>query len=577
MAKRTGGAMQVVTTRRQYKGKTYHTHLLRRSVREGGRVRKETLANLSHLPDEAIMAVRRVLAGEPLVAAGEPFEITRSRPHGHVAAVAAMARRLGLPGLLGPACHERDLAYALIVARACRPGSKLATVRWWADTTLAADLGIEAADSDDVYAAMDWLLERQPTIEQTLAGRHLTPGGLVLYDLSSSWLEGRTCPLAAFGHSRDGRRGKPQICYGLVTDADGRPVAVNVFPGNTADPTAFAATVTTVTERFGLDRVVLVGDRGMITAARIDALRRRDGLEWITALRAPSIKKLAAQGAIQRSLFDEANLAEITHPDYPNERLVVCRNPALAADRARTRGELLAATDAELERVVAAVAAGRLKDAGKIGLRVGGVINRFKVAKHYTLDIADGRFAYAHDQAAIDAEAALDGVYVLRASVSAGSLDGAGVVEAYKRLAGVERDFRSLKTVDLEIRPIHHRLEDRVKGHLLVCLLAAYLTWHLRRAWAPLCFTDEAPPPRDDPVAPARRSAAALRKASRQATPEGDVVHSFRTLLEHLATLARADIALRDSGVRLQKLAQPTPTQRRAFELLDAPIPLRIG
>jgi hypothetical protein len=578
MPKRAAGAMHVATTRRHYKDRVYETHLLRRSFRDAdGKPRNETLANLSHLPADTIELVRRSLKGEAFVAAGQTFDITRSRPHGHVAAVAAMARKLGLPGLLGPACAERDVAFALVIARACRPGSKLATVRWWADTTLAPDLGVDAVDTDDVYAAMDWLLHRQPAIEKTLAARHLTPGGLVLYDLSGSWVEGRTCPLAAHGYSRDGKRGKAQICYGLVTDADGRPVAVNVLPGNTADPTAFAATVDTVVERFGLDRVVMVGDRGMITAARIDDLRGRGGIDWITALRAPSIQKLAGQGGIQLSLFDQANLAEIASDDFPDERLVVCRNPLLAAERARKRADLLAATDAELDRVAAAVAAGRLKDAGKIGLRVGRVINHYKMAKHYTLDIADGRFAYTRDEAAIDAEAALDGVYVLRTSVSAETLDSAGVVAAYKRLAAVERDFRSLKTVDLDIRPIHHRLEDRVRGHVLICMLAAYLVWHLRQTWAPLCFTHEAPPDRDDPVAPARRSHSAQRKASRRTTADQQPVHSFPTLLDHLATLTRDRVRFRDSGVEIDKLAQPTPTQRRAFELLDTPIPLKIN
>jgi hypothetical protein len=569
--------MHVVTTRRHYKDRVYETHLLRRSFREGGQVRNQTLANLSHLPAETIELIRRSLRGETFVAAADAFRIERSRPHGHVAAVWAMARKLGLPGLLGPACRQRDLAVALIVARACKPSSKLATLRWWADTTLAPDLGVEGADADDLYTAMDWLLQQQPAIEQRLARRHLTPGGLVLYDVSSSWLEGRTCPLAAFGYSRDGKRGKPQIVYGLVTDPDGRPVAVNVFAGDTGDPTAFAATVQTVTTRLGLDRVVLVGDRGMITSARVDALRQREGMDWITALRAPAVKHLAAQGAIQLSLFDQTNLAEIAHPDYPDERLVVCRNPALGADRARKRGELLAATDTQLDKIAAAVQAGRLKDAGKIGVRVGRVVNRYKMAKHYTLDIATGRFAYTHDQTTIGAEAALDGVYVLRTSVTTDLLDAPGVVTAYKRLAGVERDFRSLKTVDLDVRPIHHRLEDRVKGHLLMCMLAAYLVWHLRRAWAPLCYTDEHPPGRHDPVAPARRSPAAQHKASRHTTDDGDPAHSFGTLIDHLACLSRDDITLRDTGTRIQQLAQPTPTQRRAFDLLGAPIPLRLG
>ena len=568
--------MHVVTTRRHYKDRTYETHLLRRSYRAEGKVKNETLANLSHLPAETIEVIRRSLRGEAFVAAGAAFAITRSRPHGHVAAVAAMARRLGLPALLGPACHERDLAFALIIARACQPGSKLATVRWWADTTLAPDLGLDGVDTDAVYAAMDWLLARQPAIEARLADRHLEPGGLVLYDVSSSWLEGRRCPLAAHGYSRDGRRGKPQITYGLLTDAEGRPVAVNVFAGNTGDPTAFAETVATITDRFGLDRMVLVGDRGMITQARIAALRERGGVDWITALRAPSIRKLVDDGAVQLSLFDETNLAEVTHPDYADERLMVCRNPALAADRARKRAELLAATDAELDKISRAVTAGRLTDAGKIGVRVGRVLNRFKMGKHYRLDIDDGRFAYRHDTANIATEAALDGVYVIRTSVTAERLTGPGVVEAYKALSGVERDFRSLKTVDLDIRPIHHRLEDRVRGHVLICMLACYLTWHLRQAWAPLCFTDETPPSRTDPIAPARRSHAAQRKAPQQTTDDGAAAHSYQTLIDHLATLTRNHVRYHDTDIELDQLAEPTPTQRRAFDLLQTPIPVHI-
>jgi hypothetical protein len=562
---------------RRYKGREYRAHLLRRSVREGKKVRKETVANLSALPEAAITAIRRVLAGESLVAAEELFDIVRSRPHGHLAAVAAAARGLGFPGLLGPACRQRDLAFALLLARVCRPGSKLATTRWWADTTVVTDLGIEGADTDEVYAAMDWLRDQQTLIERRLADRHLREGGLVLYDISSSWVEGRHCPLAAHGYSRDGRRGTRQIVYGLITDPDGRPVAVNVFAGNTADPAAFADTVTTVTERFGLDRVVLVGDRGMITNARIDELRRREGVEWITALRAPAVKKLARQGVIQLSLFDQTNLAEVTSPDYPHERLVVCRNPALAHERARKRAELLAATDAALDKVVAAVDAGRLKDPGKIGVRVGKVVNKYKMAKHYRLDIDHARLAYTRDQDAIDAEAALDGVYVIRTSVTPKRLDAPGAVTAYKRLCHVEADFRGIKTVDVEIRPIRHRLEDRVRAHALLCMLASYLTWHLRRAWAPLLFQDDQPPDRDDPVAPARRSDAALRKASRQTTEDGHVVHSLDTLLDHLATLTRDRVRFRDSDIEIDKLAEPTPTQRRAFELLDAPIPLTIS
>jgi hypothetical protein len=577
MAKRTGGAMHVATTTRRYKDKTYRTHLLRRSVREGAKVRKETLANLSHLPDEAVEAIRRVLAGDALVAAGEAFSITRSRPHGHVAAVWARAKALGLPGLLGPACPERDVAAALIVARVCRPGSKLATTRWWADTTLAADLGVDEVGTDQVYAAMDWLADRQASVEDQLAARHLTPGGLVLFDLSGSYVEGRHNELAAIGYSRDGKRGKAQITYGLVTDGDGRPVAVEVFPGNTGDPTSFTAAVTKVRDRFGLSDVVMVGDRGMITQTRIDDLKDLPGAGWITALRAPAIKRLASQGAVQLSLFDQAGLAEITHPDYPGERLIACRNPALANERARKRGELLAATDAELDKVAAAVAAGRLKDAGKIGVRVGKVANRFKMAKHYDLTIDDATFSYHRRQEAIDAEAALAAVYVVRTSVAAARLAAGEVVEAYKRLRLVEAQFRSLKTVDLHLRPIHHRLAGRVRAHVLICMLAAYLTWHLRRAWAPLCFTDEHPPDRrDDPVGKAHRSPQATTKASTSHTTDGQPAHSFQSLLDHLATLTRNTVTFADTGLVIDKLAEPTPAQRRTFDLLNAPIPTKL-
>lgn len=566
--------MHVATTTRRYKDTVYHTHLLRRSVREGTKVRKETLANLSHLPDEAIEAIRRVLGGESLVAASEAFTILRSSPHGHVAAVWAQARALGLATVLGPACAERDLVLALVIARVCRPGSKLATTRWWADTTLAADLGVAEAGTDAVYAAMDWLAERQEGIEARLAARHLAPGGLVLFDLSGSYVEGRHNELAAIGYSRDGKRGKAQITYGLVTDVDGRPVAVEVFPGNTADPTSFTAALAKVRDRFGLTEVVMVGDRGMITQARIDDLKDLPGAGWITALRAPAIKKLAAAGAIQLSLFDQTDFAEITHPDYPAERLICCRNPALAQERARKRSELLAATDTDLDKVVAAVAAGRLRDAGKIGVRVGRVLNRHKMAKHYQLTIEEATFSYQRKQETIDAEAALDGIYIVRTSVTTDQLAAPAVVEAYKRLRLVEAQFRSLKTVDLHLRPIHHRLAGRVRAHVFICMLAAYLTWHLRRAWAPLCYTDEHPPDHtQDPVAKAQRSPAATTKASTRTTTNGQTAHSYQSLLDHLATLTRNHVVFADTDVTIDKLAEPTPTQRQAFDLLDTPIP----
>jgi hypothetical protein len=574
------GAVHVARVVRKYKDREYVSHLLRRSYREGGRVRHETLGNISALPEATIELIRQSLVGKAHLVAGEGFEIARSLPHGHVAAVAQVAKDLGFPALLGPAGSQRDLAFALVVARVCRPGSKLATTRWWADTTLAADLGVARATTDDVYGAMDWLYERQGDIEAALAKRHLAPGGLVLYDLSSSWVEGACCPLAARGFSRDGKLGRAQIEYGLVTDPEGRPVAVEVFPGNTGDPVAFTSAVEAVRERFGLSDVVFVGDRGMITSARIEALKALGGLDWITALRAPAIAALAADGGpLQLSLFDEANLAEIAHPDYPGERLVACRNPLLAAERARKRNEMLTATEAVLDQVVASVEAGRLRDAAKIGVRVGRVVNRYKMAKHFALDIADGRFAYTRKTEAIAAEAALDGIYVLRTSVSAETLTAPQVVEAYKRLSEVEADFRSLKTVDLELRPIYHRLEERVRAHVFICMLAAYLLWHLRRAWAPLTFTDEAPPERVDPVAPAQRSPQAQTKASTRRTPAGEATHSFASLLDHLATLTRNDVRVAGGtqATTIQLLATPTPIQRKAFDLIGLPVPVNLA
>jgi len=571
--------VHVATTRRHYKDRVYETTLLRRSYREGGKVKTETVANLSHLPAETIELVRASLAGKQHIEAGAGFDIERSLPHGHVAAVWAMADRLGLAKLIGPACAERDLALALVVARVVRPASKLATIRWWAQTTLAEDLGVAEASTDDVYAAMDWLVERQGQVEAALAGRHLEPGGRVLYDLSSSWVEGRHCELAARGYWRDGKAGCDQIEYGLTCDPQGRPVAVEVFAGNTADPTAFVSAAQAVRDRFGLNDVVLVGDRGMITSARIEALREVGGLGWITSLRAPAIQALAQAGVLQMSLFDTHNLAEISHPDYSDERLVACRNPALAAERARKRAELLAATEADLEPIKVAVERQRrpLRGKDKIALRVGKVINRHKVAKHFALDIGDSHFRYSHKTDAITAEAALDGIYVIRASATHNaSLSPPQLVEAYKDLKFNEAGFRSLKTVDLDIRPIHHWTEPRVRAHVFICMLALYLSWHLRRAWAPICFTDEEPPGRADPVAPAQRSPSALTKASRQRHDNATPVHSFATLLNELATLTRNTIVF-TGGARIAKLANPTPTQQRAFELIGAPIPLQLG
>src|SRR6478752_269324 len=528
---------------KQGRRREYTSAYLRRTYRDGTAVRNETVANLSTLPPEAVDAIEATLKGTRLLPVGEAVTITRSLPHGHVAAVAAMADTLGLPALLGPACRKRDIALALIVSRVIRPGSKLSTLTWWPDTTLGVDLGVAGACTDEVYAAMDWLADRQEAIERKLAAKHLAPqvnpGRMALFDLTSAWVTGRCCERAARGYSRDGKKGCEQIEYGVLTDPAGRPVAVRVFPGNTADPDAFTQIVTVIRDTLGIARLVLVGDRGMITAARIEALRKLNDnpdtatdFGWITALRAPAIAKLAADdGPLQMSLFDAQDLAEISHPDYPGERLIACRNPALAAERARKRAELLDATETDLATIAERVAAGRVTGAGRIGETVGKIIGKYKVGKHFERTITDTSFTYQRNHAAIAAEAALDGIYVLRTNVAATELDAAAVVTGYKNLAHIERDFRSIKTDDLDLRPIHHRLTERVKAHVLICLLACYLTWHLRHAWAPLTFTDEHPPSRDNPVAPAQRSAAAQAKASRHQTPDGTPLRSFRAYL----------------------------------------------
>ncbi len=572
---------------RQGQRREYTSAYLRRTYRDGTAVRNETVANLSMLPPEAVDAIEATLKGQTLVPAGSAFSIVRSLPHGHVAAVAAMARQLDLPTLLGPRCRERDIALAVIISRVVRPKSKLSTLAWWPDTTLGADLGVASASTDDVYAAMDWLAGRQDSIEKKLAAKHLSPqvnpDRMALFDLTSAWVTGRCCGLAARGYSRDRKKGCEQIEYGVLTDPAGRPVAVRVFPGNTADPVAFTEIVTVIRDTLGIAQLVLVGDRGMITSARVDALRELNDdpddtatdFGWITALRAPEIAKLArADGPLQMSLFDAQDLAEISHPDYPGERLIACRNPALADERARKRRELLAATDTLLAGIADRVTRGTLTGAGEIGKAVGKVIDKYKMGKHFPTTITDTTFSYGRDQARIDAEAALDGIYVLRTSVDTSALDPAAVVQGYKNLANVERDFRIIKADDLDLRPIHHRLDDRVKAHVLICMLACYLVWHLRKAWAPMTFTDEHPPQRDNPVAAAQRSAAADTKAARKHDPAGNPVRSFGGLLDHLATLTRNQIRYQDTGIEMPMLAEPTPDQRRAFDLLNTPIPL---
>jgi hypothetical protein len=588
------GKVHVVRVRKagyvdkQGRVRDYSSAYLRRTYREAGTVKNETVANISALPDHVIDLIDAGLKGQQLVPAGQAVTITRTLPHGHVAAAHAMAAKLGLPALLGPPGRARDLALALIISRVVKPGSKLSTLTWWDDTTLGADLGVAGVSTDDIYAAMDWLEDRQDAIEAGLAARHLgpepNPPRMALFDLSSSWLEGRCCPLAARGYSRDGKKGRLQIEYGLLTDPAGRPVAVRVFPGNTGDPVAFTRIVDVLRDTFGLASMVMVGDRGMITSARIKALNqledgtaRPDRYEWITALRAPAIRKLMAEdGPLQLSLFDQQDLAEITSEDYPGERLVACRNPVLAADRARKREDLLQATEKLLAPLIARVRAGKLTGAGPIGVQAGKVISKYKTAKHFQLTITDDSLTVARRQDQIDAEAALDGFYVLRTPVPAAELDAPAVVAAYKNLKYVERDFRHIKSDDLDLRPVFHRLEERVKAHVLICLLACYLTWHLRKSWTPLTYTDQNPPAQANPVAPARRSAAAQAKASSQRDQAGQPYYSFRGLIEHLATLTRNQVRFAGAGATVPMLTEPTGTQREAFQLLGVPIPLTL-
>jgi Transposase DDE domain len=563
--------MHVATIRRRHGERVYESHLIRRSVREGKRVRHETIANVSKLPPAALDALRRALAGQTLVAGEEAFEVVRSLPHGHVAAVLGACRRLELARLLDRAgSRERSLVVAMIAQRLLEPGSKLACARALGQSTLADELDVRGATEDELYAALDWLAERQERIEDRLARRHLRAGELALYDLSSSYFQGRTCTLAALGYSRDGRRGTLQIVYGLLTDRAGRPVAVEVFDGATHDHQTVAAQLGKLKARFELAQVVLVADRGMVTRANLDAIRAADGIEWITALKAPQVKRLARTGAFQPSLFDEQNLAEITSEQFPGERLVVCRNPLVAGERARKREALLAATEADLEPIAERVAAGRLTGAAEIGLAVGEVIKRHRVKKHFALEISDGHFAYRRKSEQIAEEAALDGIYVLRTSVASERLHAPDVVRAYKQLNEVERDFRILKGPELEIRPIHHRLEQRVRAHVFLCTLALYLEWHLRNAWRELTFHDEQRPDQPDPVAKATRSPAARRKAATKTTSAGQPAHTLRSLLAELRLQTRNTIRVIDSPATFTKHAKASRLQARALELADS-------
>ncbi len=551
--------------------------LLRESYREAGKVKTRTLANLSHLPPFAIATLRRTLKGEKLVSAADAFEIVASgsRSHGHVEAVLTAMRRLDFFKLIGSrSSRERDLVVAMVVARILAPRSKLSTTLWWNDTTLPEILGVSDADENELYGAMDWLLAHQSHIEKKLASRHLDNDEMALYDLTSSYFEGSTCPLAAIGYSRDGRKGMRQVNYGLLTNQLGIPVAVSVFKGNTGDPKTLLSQVDKMQKEFGIERFILVGDRGMLTQKQIVALRKIDGVDWIGALRPEAIRKLAKSGVIQMGLFDERNLFELEHPDFPDERLIACRNPELARRRAKKRQNLLEATTRELEKVSQMVLRGRLCGQDKIGVRVGKIINKYKVGKHFELDIRDETFIYKIDQAKVDTESALDGIYIIRTSLPEKRMSAAETVRSYKQLSRVERAFRSFKIVDLMVRPIRHRLEGRVRAHIFLCMLAYYVQWHMTEAWRPLLYADEDQEAKSyrDPVAPAKRSPEAMQKVKTKRLADGSRVHSLRSLLAHLGAIVRN--TCRCSGRRSQDATftmdtKPNPKQIMAFKLLE--------
>jgi len=551
------------------------TVLLRESYREGRKVKKRTLANLSALPMSQVEAIRAILRGDVLAPLAQAFEITRSQAHGHVQAVTAAIKRLGLAAVLASRpCRERNLVIAMIAARIIAPHTKLATVRWWSNTTLAEETAVADADEDDLYQAMDWLLERQDRIQKKLAARHLRPGAVTLYDLSSSYYEGSTCPLAKRGYSRDGKKGTLQINYGLLTDARGCPVAISVYEGDTSDPATLAPEIERLKTQFAIDRFVMVADRGMISQKAIDAFKAQGGVDWITALKTVSIRALVEQGQVQLDLFDDRNLFEAASPDYPGERLIACRNPQLAKLRAHKRQDLLAATEVALAKVQARVEAGRLAGRDKIALSVGRIVNQYKVAKHFDLDIADNAFAFRRHLDKIAREAALDGVYIIRTSLPPERMAAPDCVRTYKTLSQVERAFRTLKSPDIDIRPIHHRLADRVRAHIFLCMLAYYVEWHMRQAWAPLMFADadQAAKLTRDPVAPAERSPAALRKVHTRQLDDGSPAHSFSTLLAELATIThnacRAH-APGQPGTTFNILTAPNPKQADALKLIQ--------
>jgi transposase len=550
--------------------------LLREGRRQGDKVLKRTLANLSDWPREKIESLRRLLRDEPLVSPQDLFSTYQTLPHGHVEALLLAIRKLGLDALISAKpCAQRDLVLAMIVERILHAGSKLATTRLWHSTTLAEELGVAKATEDDLYAAMDWLLQRQKRIEKRLAERHLREGGLVLYDVSSSYYEGRTCPLAHYGHDRDGQKGLPIIVYGLLTDIEGRPVAVEVYPGNTADPSTLLDQVNKLRQQFHLARVVLVGDRGMLTQPKVEKLKQHAGMGWITALTSVAIQRLVAEGTLQLSLFDEKNLLEIQSAEYPGERLMACYNPLLAEERKRKREDLLQSTEKALTRIVKEAERRKHKPllATEIALKVGKILGRYKMGKHFEHKIEEGKLSWERRREAIEQEAKLDGVYVIRTSETAEQLSAGDTVRGYKSLSQVERAFRCLKSLDLRIRPIHHRTEERVPAHIFLCMLAYYVEWHLRRVWAPLLFEDEELPhdrQRRDPVLPARGSESAQAKKANKQTADGFPVHSFATLLLELSNRSRVTYGLKsdESSPRFQQVPPPNPLQSRAYELL---------
>jgi transposase len=550
--------------------------LLRESYREGKKVKKRTLANLSSLSSEQVEAIRLVLKGQRLAPVDELFECVRSCHHGHVQAVKVAMQRLGFLDLLASRpSRERDLVSAMVASQILEPNSKLAFTRWWENTTIPDVFSIGGAtDENELYSAMDWLLERQPHIEKKLAARHLKDGGLVLYDLSSSYFEGATCPLASLGHNRDGKKGKLQVNYGLLTDARGCPVAVSVFKGNTGDPKTLMPQIAKARSEFGIGEMVLVGDRGMIGQRQIDTIRASEGIEWITALKTGAIRKLMESGTLQMGLFDERNLFELQHPDYPGERLVACRNTELAKLRAHKRQSLLEATRLELEKVCRMVAKGKVAGRDAIGIRVGRVINKYKVAKHFRLEIGENSLAFSLREDQIAAEAALDGIYVVRTSLKKSAMDAGSTVRSYKLLSGVERAFRSMKSLDLEVRPIRHRTENRVRAHIFLCALAYYVKWHMNEAWRELLFCDQELERKDsrDPVAPAERSPAALEKAQSKTLENGNPAHSFQTLLARLSAIVRnvcRPTGAKNEAATFEITTTPDKTQQRALSLLE--------